>query len=343
MNRFAQLLQPPDTYLRGLEVGTYRLNIPANRVIDAQTGQFVAALVPGEDLSQSLAKLPIDPKAAAQTIQRSAELTKLAPLLNSLQLTSSIGALTSVANLGVSFVGFALVMRRLSRIEGKLDELLGKIEVLQQAVREVHVQMDALSVARVLSAAAALDRALAADSAVARRELAIHARNLFQESRLLYLELWRRANPLFQADVPIVTALEMQGRYTASAIGEIQAEFIAGDLGAFKHAAESAARDLRDAMGFEPVPVFRSRSDQSCGRGMGAVTLFQAGMAQLAKELRDAREAAEWTSQRLEGYAADADLVKALDMEPHQLARGVRTLKGNALFLLPTYLPPSTH
>ncbi len=44
MNQFARILQPPDRFVSGLESGRYTLD-GTNRVRDAQTGRFVAALV----------------------------------------------------------------------------------------------------------------------------------------------------------------------------------------------------------------------------------------------------------------------------------------------------------
>jgi len=334
MNSFAQLLEPSAEWLPGLQAGIYRINAPANRVVDAKTGEFVSALVPSDSLAYKLASLPLQPEAATEMISHTAELSQLTPVLNALQLTSSIGVLASVANLGVSCVGFAVVMHRLSRIEGKLDDLLGKVEVLQQAVHALHARMDALSVARVRSAGEALERALAAESAATRRELSVHARNLFQESRHLFLELWRCSRPLEQAAVPVLTALEMQGRYVACAIGELQSEFIAGDLGAFRHAAASIARDLTETMGFDPVAVFRIRSDQTCSGDLSEVTLFQAGMQELARDLRTTQAVTEWSSHRLAGYGGDADLVTALGVEPHELARGMRGIQGDDFYFL---------
>lgn len=334
MNTFAQILQPADEYVPGILSGQYGINFPANRVIDANTREFVAALVPGGGVQDALAQLPLSPAEAATKLAASSDLASIAPMLKTMQIVSTVGALASVANLAVSCVGFALVLQRLSRIEGKLDDMMGKLDVLQDSVHRLHDHANALSLARLRSAGDSLDRALSASTPGKRDELASNARNLFQESRALYLELWRTARPWEHLTIPVNTALEMQSRYVACAIGEIQAEFIGGDMGTFRHAIETAVGDLNSHMRLDGPSAFRSRSDAASMQGPQILARFGQRMPELSAELRTAKEIASWTVTRLVAFAADADLPDQLGVEPHEIVRATRQAKGAKLYVL---------
>ncbi len=338
MNAFAEYLGPADSYVSGILTGKYGLNHQSQRVFDSQTGRFVAGFVPGDGLQQTLSTLPLNVGDAAARLAASKGGSALLPVLQSLQIINTVGCLASVANLGVSCVGFALVLQRLARIEGKLDEMLTKVDVLQESVRHLQAHNDALSLAHVRAAGDCLDRAMSASTPAKRQELATHARNLFQESRALYLELWKAAQPWHQFSVPVQTALEMQSRYVVCAIGEIQAEFIGGDMGTFRHAVGSAVEDFALHMSLDAPSAFRSRSDAACAQTV-VLARFGYALADLTAQLRVANDVTRWTAQRLEGFASDADLPTELGLEPHEVARVVRLAKGDGLYVLRR--PPS--
>lgn len=335
MNEFASLLQPPDMYLPGLNSGTHVLNLAANRVVEAGTGKFVSRLIPTNSAVNAMSQLPFNPDAARIAIEQSTSLAQIRPVLQAMQLASNVAAIASVANMGISCVGFALVLHKLSRIEGKLDEALSRLRALQQAVQALHSHVEALSVGRIRAAADTLDRALHAESEGSRHELAVRARELFQEGRQLYLELWRRADPMLQPDVPVLTALEMQSRYAACAVGEIQAEFIAGDLGAFKHACASAEHAMRETMGFDAEDAFCRRADAACTKEPPDIAMFLGEAQSLAEQIILSWKMIEVTSARFAGYADDAELVKTLAIAPHELVRQMQALPGNAIYFLP--------
>jgi hypothetical protein len=336
INPYAQYLAPAPEWFPLLERGIVRLNDNANRVIWAENGQFAAALRPviGEQAAQQLANLPLDPAAAQAAVQQSSQLSQLAPALQAMKLVSTVGAIASVANVAVSCVGFALVLHRLSKMDAKLDQLLTKIDLLAQAVDRVRTHQVAATVARLAAGGECLERALAATTPLARRELALQARATFQEGKLFYLELWRATSPWDQVDIPLAAAGELQGRLLACALGEIQAEFLLADEGAFRHAVTSSARLLREELSMVPARSFRVRSDQACARGAGAVAAFQGDIRQIATELKRAAEVTAWSAAKVESFGDDFDIVRELSLEPHEVARILRAANGPTIYLL---------
>src|SRR5690606_35163193 len=101
-----------------------------------------------------------------------------------------------------------------------------------QSVDRLHLKADSLTMARLRSAEESLDRALSADTASKRLELCARARDLFQESKNYFLELWKADSVWTEPTLPIQTLVEMQSRYVACLLGEAQAEFVSGDMGA---------------------------------------------------------------------------------------------------------------
>ncbi len=321
-------------WLPRLTSGDYMIDASTSRMIDGANGNFVGALVPSADLARSLSQLPLNLTQTQAAVKQTASLARLAPVLQSMQLISSIGALASVANLAVSAVGFDVVLRRLSRIDGKLDPLLGSVRTLQDALHSLHAEASALSLARLRAAGASLDRALSAEGEVSRRELAMRARNLFQDSRYFYLQLWNATDPWQNPDLSVDACLELEGRYVACLIGELQAEFILGDPGAIRHAATSGAKEVRTAMRLEPIRALRSRADAACQQGADTISRFDLEGPRLVNNLHVAGDATEWTARRIDGYAEEAELPRLLSMEPHEIMRAARDADGTDCYLL---------
>lgn len=102
-------------------------------------GRFAAALTPSSALGERLASLPVSPQAIPTVLETTQDLVQVGPALEALQLVSTVGAVTSVANVGISIVGFAVALKRLNRIEGKLDQMMttpaGPLDVLSGQLR----------------------------------------------------------------------------------------------------------------------------------------------------------------------------------------------------------------
>jgi len=324
-----------------LERGVVLLNREANRLVWARDGRFAAKLTPSTGLGEFLASLPASVESVQKLITTTQELTQVAPALQALQLISTVGAIASVAGVGVSIVGFATVLHRLKRIEGKLDEMMMKIDDLRTAVQSLGATTESFVMARLSSAKENLDRGIAADTKDEQVSLARDARRLFQESRLRYLELWRRTDPWNNPDIEVVTALELQGRYVASAIGELQAEFLLGDRGAFVHATRSAARDVADTMRLDALKVFRLRSDTSLVRvatkSYGPVhqaTVLTTFLPMLREQLRLAAAVTTESASRLAAFEDDAELPTLVGASAHEILRVVRDAPGVDVFAL---------
>jgi hypothetical protein len=116
---------------------------------DRATGRIVGHLqeVGSWKLSSSL---PIPGGNPLHLVTEAVQVGQLAGIqqtLNVVQTLATVGAIASVASLGVSVVGFSVVTAKLSRMDRKLDRMLGEMKHLRDAVERLNLKMDAFPLA----------------------------------------------------------------------------------------------------------------------------------------------------------------------------------------------------
>ena len=122
--------------------------------------------------------------------------------------------------------------------------------------------------------------------------------------------------------------MELQGRYVASAIGELQAEFILGDSGAFIHACRSTVRDLREQMELDPTLALRIRCDSVADRvgtkehsPLHQVAFISGTLNVLPQQLLMARSSNHDSAARITAFERDAELPAQLGIPAHEILR----------------------
>ena len=105
---------------------------------DQATGRILGHLKEVGKWANALPSLPLNPVSTAveiaQWLSTQSQLSAIRETLHHLQLMTSVGAAASVAGLGVSAVGFGLVLRRLERLE----------EHVNAGIHNILVQIDKL-------------------------------------------------------------------------------------------------------------------------------------------------------------------------------------------------------
>ncbi len=314
-----------------LETGQVVLNPEANRLIWAATGKFAAALIPGGGLLSAMSEIPAAVKTVAEVVKLAPALMSIGPALQALQVVSAIGAVASVANLAVSIAGFALVLRRLDRLDHKLDAML---VTLREDLRDLAAQLDDLSMTQLLAGRDSLERALAATTDDERMISARSARDRFQHVRMACLAVWKRTSPWTNLKMSVAAARELQERYVVAAVGELQATFILGDAGAFTHVARASAADVRDVMALAPIEALRARTAPTAAivSDLPAYATQVRDLPALAADLGAAADATAANAQRLAAFEADAELPALLEMPGHQLLRAMRDAPGVEIY-----------
>lgn len=102
----------------------------------------------GWDLTRGLS-LPGSPLELGLDAIQNVQLHYIQQTLNTVQTLATVGAVASVATLGVCAVGFAMVLKKLKRMEGKLDQVLSQVTEMRGLVQDLNIKVDALPLARL--------------------------------------------------------------------------------------------------------------------------------------------------------------------------------------------------
>lgn len=147
--------------------------------------------------------------------------------LNTVQSLATVGAVASVATLGVSVVGFAVVLSKLKRIDGKLDRMLSEVVRIRKLVEGLNIKTDSLQIAELRQALEAV--ALARNYTDSRRttDLTVAIQNL-AKLRHYYGELLSNSQFCAFGTENIPMLLDVQERLVAACEGELFAEFLLG-------------------------------------------------------------------------------------------------------------------
>lgn len=194
---------------------------------DRATGQIVGHV---QELSgwNLISKLPIPGGNPLDLVTQGVELAQLHRIqhtLNTVQTLATVGAVASVASLGVAVAGFAAVLKRLSRMEGKLDQAIAQLARVRRVVEHLHVKVDCL--------ATAVLRARLEEVSMARLYAEPRRRDSLRDSVEKLAELRHYYGLLLASHEfcalgtdNLLALLDTQERLVAACQGELLAEFL---------------------------------------------------------------------------------------------------------------------
>jgi hypothetical protein len=194
-------------------------------VRDVASGQIVAHLKELPGLSRLLCAFPMNPVLGGaesllqfgQWIDTHSQLKHIQGMMRQLQLVSSVGAVASVAGLGVSVAGFAVVMRQLARLEQNLNQGLDRIRV---EVERLHHRQEMLEMAELHTAWERLAGANSTSQKGRQEDLLKDADGTFQKYRHYYHSLIVSLRPVGRAELTLPQVRELLGRFVACSVAE---------------------------------------------------------------------------------------------------------------------------
>lgn len=251
-------------------------------------------------------------------------------------MLSSVSAVASVANLGVSVAGFAVVLTKLYRMDGKLDAILKDLDAVKEMVRETNFTLDAVQLSELRTAADCLADAESSSDAKNRRRLLSDAAVMFRKQRHYYAQLLERAALWERDDVPVSAIVEAHARFVAVAMGELQAVFLQGDMGAYLNAVRTIASQHAPFARLDAAAVLRARSEAGLRRGVEEQ--IRRITPDLASELSGARALLLKDHARVVTMTADADFVEGNRLDSFEwFAEQKRRAPGIAVLVAPRY------
>lgn len=156
---------------------------------------------------------------------QSAQLVQIQQTLSTVQTLATVGAVASVATLGVCVAGFATVLGKLRRMEGKLDQALSQLAELRGLVNDLNIKQDALPLAKLQARIEVVELARHFDDARRRTSLE-RALDDLTELRHYYATLLAQPGFCALGTDQLLTVLDTQERFIATCEAELYAEFL---------------------------------------------------------------------------------------------------------------------
>jgi len=230
---------------------------------DAVSGQIVGHLKEAGNLASMMSTLPVSPVlgvlSVAGDIVQSVQLKKIQETLNVLQTTASIGAVASVASLGISVVGFAVVLNRLKQMDSKLESMDGSIQAIKKVLDQLDMKYELMTMARLQAAVERLS--LGVDATGRRNTLLAEANKEFSDLRHFFYQLISKLQPATSPEFTIAEARDLLSRYFTAALGQLHSEFLLNDMPACKKSLRLIHAESLKVNQFTVEDVFRIRSD----------------------------------------------------------------------------------
>lgn len=268
-------MEPPAVFMAGLKAGDL---VRYGAIIkDVGTGKIVGHLKEAGQFGEILSGLGLSPanvfrsfnplSAAAElanialNVDSSVQLRAIKEQLNALQLMTNVAALTSVAGLGVSIGGFAALNAKLSRIETKLDSVASNVATIKATLAEMQMSWETMALARIENAAQTLVTAENATEDSRRLELAKEAASEFARLRHFYGNMLKCHGLFHDLSLSVGQVQELIVRYTLCCVGVLHAEFMVGDIGAYRSRLENIQSGYAGIVSFSPKTVYQARCD----------------------------------------------------------------------------------
>lgn len=228
---------------------------------DTVTGHILGHLKEVGTWAEMASCVPLNPLTTAvqigQWIDTRSQLSAIRQTLSQLQLISSVGAVASVAGLGVSVAGFAMILRRLERLEANANAAMERIRA---EVERVRLKLDMLEMAEIRAAWERLAGARRSGDPSRSRDFIKDADQTFQKYRNYYYSLLREVRPLDKTGVPIAAVRELFARFLACGQAELEANLLFGDFQHWYFRHERMLAQVSEITAFRPDLVFRERA-----------------------------------------------------------------------------------
>lgn len=246
---------------------------------NSSTGRIVGHLKETGDMARLISNLPLPPVTtllnpvvlgieAIDKVTKSIQIhglqksvAKVQETLEVLQLTTNVAVMSSMASLGISVAGFAVVNSKLNKIESTLDGVTEGIKEIQKSLKDAESRWDAMSTARLQRAAKYIISAEGADTHERRQELLKKAVDDFSLLKQYYSELLHAEGLFADVGISVEQLQELVARYTFCCMGLLHAEFKAGDLGTYSTFLREIEAEYLTFATFSPKSLYLERCD----------------------------------------------------------------------------------
>jgi hypothetical protein len=297
---------------------------------DAHTGQIVGHLKEVGNLSNTLSNIipanPLNPLNSVTSIISNIQLYNIEKTLSSLKLISTVGAISSIATLGVSIVGFFIVNKKLDKIEKKLDVIIKQNDKIIKLLEKHHLEKQMLHFAEIKMASELLEDAQETNDIDRRKELLFASNEIFRKYNNFYQQLVSN-NIWYDNQISLEESYALYNRYIFCVNGELHSEFLLGDLKVFYKSWERNNNKVRAMNNFDLKKAFRVRSDND-------ISLFNTlNYDDLIDKIKNIKSIIHETSKRIETLNIEAKYLEKSGIEPIEYIKFLRKQKDNIVLI----------
>ena len=279
-------------------------------------------------------KIPTSPLSAgteaikaASGIAQNFQLKEMHKLLESMQLVNNIGALASVATLGVSVAGFAVVTQKLNQLEEKLDITLEKVDRVLEIVENLNMKQEVLEFAEVKTASEQLHNALFTEDIARRKDLLTQANYTFHKYKNYYLKIAQNKSIWYDGQLTLEEANELYARYITCVMGQLYSEFLLGDLSCFRESWKVINQEVKTISDIDKIQILRNNTD------IKTSDIFCLDYDALNTKIHNTQKILVETSNRIESMDYEAQYLLESNIEPFEYLKDLRNME-NGLVLI---------
>lgn len=322
----------PSQFIDKVTSGEY---VRYGTIIKNSSGKIVGHLKEvGMDSILKDFKIPMNPlnagteaiKAVSGIVQNF-QLKEMKSLLDSMQLVNNIGSLSSVATLGVSVVGFAIVTSKLNQLEKKLNITLEKVDRVLEIVQNLNMKQEVLEFAEVKTASEQLHNALFTEDSNRRKDLLTQANATFHKYKNYYLKIAQDKSIWYDGQLPLEVAHELYARYITCVMGQLYSEFLLGDLSCFRESWKIINEEVTDISNIDTIKILRSKSNENSSE------LFTTNYDELVTKIKNTKKILVETNNRIESMDYEANYLLESKIEPFEYLKELRKM-DNGLVLI---------
>ena len=283
-------------------------------------------------------KIPTNPlsanaeavKAVSGVVQNF-QVKEMQNVLESMQLVNNVGALASVATLGVSVSGFAVVTQKLNQLEEKLDVALEKVDRVLEIIENLNMKQEVLEFAEVKTASEQLHNALFTENIARRKDLLTQANNTFHKYKNYYLKIAQDKSIWYDGQLPLEVAHELYARYITCVMGQLYSEFLLGDLSCFRESWKVINREVADISNIDKIKMLRSKSDEK------SFELFATNYDDLVTQVNNTQKILSETNNRIESMDYEARYLLESQIKPFEYLKELRKMDNGLVLIKANY------
>lgn len=294
---------------------------------DVSNGKIVGHLKEVGNLGLNLSQIPLNPLNLASNIAQNIQLNDIRNTLDALQMTTNIAAFASVASLGISVAGFAVVVNRLNRLESKLDSVATEVQEINTTLKGLDLKWEMLTNAKIMNASERMIHAENSHNVSRQQDLLRDSNKEFSQLRSYFYNVLSELKPEIQSELSIEQVREFFSRYFTVSIGQLQSEFMLDDLGAYRSTLNVINEEIRKLTHFKTQEVYRSRSDNRV-----ALDIFF-DHNELARSVNNLKSFTVETRERINSFGTEIDYIENNQIKPTEYLKILKKQEPNIVLI----------